>query len=158
MATGLDETREGARQAARVPLWCAIVAILLGVAVVGAIAANKSGALPALSAKVVLGVTLPLFYGMSLAAIGTDRPRRRVTVGEDRRALENGPAGQDDLRLAREVEQVYRWRRTRLDFLGVADDAAMVLAADGRFSVHELDRLLVAGCPLDTALRILRPA
>jgi hypothetical protein len=158
MATGLDETREGARQAARATLWRAILAILLGVAVVAAIAANKSGALPALPAKIVLGVTLPLLYGTSLAAIGTRRPRRGVTVGGDRRPLEDGPAGQDDLRPAREVEQVYRWRRTRLASLGVTDDAAMILAADGRFSVHEFERLLTAGCPLDTALRILRPA
>jgi hypothetical protein len=158
MATGLDETREGARQAARATLWRAILAILLGVAVVAAIAANKSGALPALPAKVVLGVTLPLLYGTSLAVIGTHRPRRGVTVGDDRRPLEEGLAGQDDLRPAREVEQVYRWRRTRLASLGVADDAAMILAADGRFSVHELERLLTAGCLLDTALRILRPA
>jgi hypothetical protein len=158
MATGVGETREGARQAARATLRLAILAILLGVAAVAAITANKSGALPALPTKVVLGVTLPLLYGTSLAAIGTDRPRRRVPVGDDRRPIEDEPDGQDDLRPAREVEQVYRWRRTRLASLGVADDATMILAADGRFSVHELERLLIAGCPLDTALRILRPA
>jgi hypothetical protein len=32
-----------------------------------------------------------------------------------------------------------------------------MLAAEPAFSVHELERLLAAGCPLGTALRILRP-
>ena len=41
---------------------------------------------------------------------------------------------------------------------GVAEDTAAILAAHRMFSVHELERLLDAGCPLGTALRILWPA
>jgi hypothetical protein len=49
------------------------------------------------------------------------------------------------------------WRKSRLTSLGVPDTAAELLSIDHRFSVGELERLLAAGCPLDTALRIVWP-
>ena len=42
----------------------------------------------------------------------------------------------------------------RLRRLGVPRELAATLAAERAFSVHDLERLLAAGCPLGTALRI----
>lgn len=140
------------------------LAILLGGLVVAAIAAGKSGALPTLPASVAIGVTILLFFGASFAAIARHTPHRPLALGDHRRptgpALEKGVAAlteEDVVPETTEVEQVYRWRRTRLVSLGVAEVTTTILAADARFSVHELERLLTAGCPLGTALRILQP-
>jgi hypothetical protein len=151
--------QEDPRQAAPDPtvrtwslLW--LVAIALGVVVVAAIAAAKSDSVPALPAKVALGVTITLLFATSLAAVGRDGPRGRV--GQD-----NSCAPADDASVdedgSPELDRVYNWRRAQLTTLGVTWDAAMLLAADARLDVHELERLLAAGCPLPTALRILQP-
>ena len=55
------------------------------------------------------------------------------------------------------MQRVQGWRKARLTTLGVAEETAMILASHSSFSVHELDRLLKAGCQLGTALRILWP-
>jgi hypothetical protein len=57
-----------------------------------------------------------------------------------------------------EAERVRAWRRARLASLGVPEAAALVLAEDPSFNIHELKQLLAKDCPLDTALRILWPA
>ena len=132
----------------------AIVAILLGAVVLAAFTGLKSGAMPPLPAKVILGVTIPILYGTLLGAI----PRgREAALGAGWRSAEGVPAAEDDLQGGSEVERVYGWRNVRLAALGVAEETAMILAAHRTFSVHELERLLEAGCPLGTALRILWP-
>lgn len=135
----------------------AIVAIVLAAVVLTAIAANRSGALAALPTKVVLGLSVPLLYGAALAAIGKGAPSRDQGLGGHRGAVEDAAAEEGELQPGSEVEQVFGWRRTRLASLGVREDAALVFAADARFSVHDLERLLAAGCPLGTALRIVKP-
>lgn len=143
-------------------LW--IVVGLLGALVVAAIAAGQAGALPALPTQLVLALVLPAFYAAALVAIGRDAAGRSQVVAGPRRspddALLDADGSLDDegdpSELA-EVDQVYRWRHRRLLALGVSEMAAALLAVDVRFSVHDLERLLAAGCPLVTALRILRP-
>jgi len=133
----------------------AILTLVVGGVVLAAIAGVKSGAMPPLAAKVVLGVTIPIFFGAFLAAI----PRgRTAALGAGWRPAEGHPAAGDDLQRGSEVERVYAWRNARLAALGVAGETAVILGAHPTFSVHELDRLLEAGCPLGTALRILWPA
>jgi hypothetical protein len=137
-------------------LW--MLAVLLGAVVMAGIAAAKSGALPVLPAKLVLGLSIPLFYAAALGAIRRDGSRGPSS------ALREGPRRADFAlveeqtgRRVSEIEQVQRWRRARLVALGVADEPARILAARAELSVHELERLLEAGCSLGTALRILDP-
>jgi hypothetical protein len=133
----------------------AILAILLGAVVLAAFTGLKSGAMPSLPAKVILGVTIPILFGTLLSSI----PRgREAALGVGWRSAEEVPAGEDDQQGGSEVERVHGWRNARLAALGVAEETAMILAAHRTFSVHELERLLEAGCPLGTALRILWPA
>ena len=133
----------------------AILALLVGAVVLAAIAGVKSGVMPPLAAKVVLGVTIPIFFGAFLGAI----PRGRAAgLGAGWRPAEGPLAAGDDLQRGSEVERVYAWRNARLAALGVSEETAAILGAHPTFSVHELDRLLRAGCPLGTALRILSPA
>lgn len=133
----------------------AILALLAGAVVLAAITGVKSGAMSPLAAKVVLGVTIPIFFGAFLAAI----PRGgTAALGAGWRPAEAPPAAENDVQGGSEAERVYAWRNARLAALGVAADTAMILGAHPTFSVHELDRLLKAGCPLGTALRILWPA
>jgi hypothetical protein len=152
--------QEDPRQAAPDPtarawslLWLA--AIGLGVVVAAAIAATKSDSVPALPAKVALGVTITLFFATSLAAVGRDGPRRRVGRGSSGPPADDAPVYEDG---SAELGRVYSWRRAELTALGITGDAAVLLAADARLDLHELERLLAAGCPLPTALRILQPA
>lgn len=133
----------------------AIVAILIGSVVLAAFTGLKSGTMPPLPAKVILGVTIPILYGTLLGAIPRGREAAR---GAGWRSAEGVPAAEDDPQGGSDVERVYGWRNARLAALGVAEETAMILAAHRTFSVHELERLLEAGCPLGTALRILWPA
>lgn len=133
----------------------AILAVLVGAVVLAAIAGAKSGAVSPLAATVVLGVTIPIFFGAFFGAI----PRgRAAALGAGRRPAGGPPAAGDDVQRGSEVERVCAWRNARLAALGVAGETAVILGAHPTFSVHELDRLLKAGCPLGTALRILWPA
>jgi hypothetical protein len=159
MATRQEEPRQAAPDTAVrawSPLW--LVAIGLGLAVVAAIAATKSGSLPALPAKVALGLTITLLFATSFTAVGRDGPRGQVARSDTRAPADDAPTDGDDVRGSPEVERVYTWRHSRLAALGVTGDAAVLLAADTRFSIHELERLLAARCPLATAVRILQPA
>jgi hypothetical protein len=49
-----------------------------------------------------------------------------------------------------------RWRTQRMTSLG-ADAALAVEIANSTADVHEIERLLEAGCPLDLAWTIVRP-
>ena len=137
---------------------CAIIATLAGALVLAAVTGLSLDAAPALPAKIILGVSLPVFYGTIIAAI---RPPSRPGPGARRpgpRPDDGTPVADDDLRLGSEAERLRAWRRARLAALGVPEDVALFLAQDGSFSLHELKRLLAEGCPLGTALRILWPA
>jgi hypothetical protein len=131
-------------------------ALLAGIVVVGAIAGSKAGVLDPVATKVALGVSIPVFFVLSLAAIGRHDARRPRPV--DRQVIEDDEAdvvANDDG--FDEAQAVYIWRKRRLTSLGVPDTAAELLSIDRRFGVGELERLLAAGCPLDTALRIVWP-
>jgi hypothetical protein len=137
----------------------AILATLAGALILAAIMGLKLDAVPELPAKIILGVSVPLFYGAARAAIRPSArpgppPRRPDPHPQDR----TPPAADaDDVHGPSEDERVRAWRRTRLTVLGVPEDVALVLAGDLSFSHHALKRLLGRGCPLDTALRILQP-
>ena len=137
---------------------CAILASLAGALVLLAITALSLDAVPELPAKIVLGVSLPLFYGAMLGAVEPSSRRGPA-------ARRPGPPPDDatrvtdaDPRQPSEAERLSARRRTRLTALGVPEDVALVLAEDPSFSVQELNRLRAQGCPLDTAVRILWPA
>jgi hypothetical protein len=134
----------------------AILAILLSAVVLGVFAGLKAGAVPPLPAKLVLGVTIPMVFATFLAAIGPAPRVREAGFGPGWRPAEEVRTT-DDLRDS-EVERVRAWRSARLSALGIGDEIATVLAKNPVFSVHELERLVDAGCPLGTALRILWPA
>lgn len=148
------EKRRGRQSGGLSALW--IGALLVGAVVLTVIAALKAGAVPSVSAKAALWVAVPAFFGASLAAVRSDAQRVREARAhapwED--DLEQDS---DDDYPARELDQVRRWRSTRLERLGVRAELRAVLAADSAFSIHDLERLLGAGCPLPTALRILEP-
>ena len=138
---------------------CAMLATLAGALVLVAITGLSLDAVPELPAMIILGVSVPLFFGAALAAI---RPSARP--GPPARRPDPHPqdrtppaADADDVHGPSEDERVRAWRRTRLTALGVPEDVALVLAEDPSFSPHELERLLGRGCPLGTALRILQP-
>jgi hypothetical protein len=137
----------------------AILATLAAAFVLAAIMGLELGALPELPAKISLGVSIAVFFGAALAAVRPpERPgtaaRRAAPPPDDRAPV----ADNDDMRRPSEDERVQAWRRTRLAELGVPEDVALVFAEQRSFSPHELRRLLVDGCPLGTALRILWPA
>jgi hypothetical protein len=137
----------------------AIVATLAGALVLAAIMALNLDAVPELPAKIILGVSLPVFYGAAFCAIRPPARPKPAARRPDPRPDDGTPAADtDDVQRPSEDERVHAWRRTRLTALGVPEDVALVLAEDPSFSHHELKRLLGHGCPLDTALRILRPA
>ncbi len=50
-----------------------------------------------------------------------------------------------------------RWRTQRMVSLG-ADAALAAAVADSHVDVHDIERLLEAGCPLDLAWTITRPS
>lgn len=137
---------------------CAILATLAGALVLAAVTGLRLDAVPDLPAKIMLGISLPLFYGAALVAIRPpSRPRpaaRRPGPHPD----DATPLADDHLGHPSQAERLRARRRARLAALGVPEDVAPVLAQDPSFSVHELKRLLAHGCPLDTALRILWPA
>jgi hypothetical protein len=137
---------------------CAILATLAGALVLLAITGLSLDAVPELPAKIVLGVSLPVFYGAMLRAITPpSRPgpaaRRPGPPPDDVTRVAD-----DDLQQPSEAERLSAQRRTRLAALGVPEDVALVLGEDPSFSIHELNRLRAQGCPLDTAVRILWPA
>ena len=137
---------------------CAVLAALAGALVLAAITALSLDAVPELPAKIILGASLPVFYGAMLAAI---RPPSRPAPAPRRpgpRPDDGTPVADDEVEHPSEAERVRAWRRARLGALGVPEHVALVLAEDPSFSLHELKRLLAEGCPLGTALRILWPA
>jgi hypothetical protein len=135
----------------------AILATLAGAIVVAAIMALSLDAVPQLPAKIILGVSLLVFYG---AALGAIRPATRAGPAGRRpgpRPDDGTPVADDDVEPPSEAERMRAWRRARLVALGVSEHVAFVLAEDPSFSHHELKQLLVEGCPLGTAVRILWP-
>lgn len=136
--------------------WLWIPTLLVGVAVVAAIASVKASALPDLGGKVLLGSTIPLFFGMAFAAIRMDSQTGRTVPSLDL-PVDDELTEDEDFQSAPEIERVYQWRSTRLSGLGLDPEQPGILAAETQFSIHELERLLRAGCPLGTALRILQP-
>ncbi len=154
----MQPTTHPVRPAIRSMRTCATVAIVAGALVLAAVAGLNLNAVPSLPAKLVLGISLAVFYG---AMVGAIRPASRPAPAvrhSGRRPDERMDAAQDHRAHPVEAEQVRAWRRARLASLGVSEAAALVLAEDPSFSVHELQRLLAKGCPVDTALRILWPA
>ena len=136
-------------------LW--IIALLLAAIVLAAIATAKTGALPTTTAKALLSVTITLFFVVSFAAMRMDADVRRKVPSHPLRVEDDVARDDDDAPPAPEPDQVYSWRSTRLMRLGVDRELRTILAAEPAFSIHELERLLAAGCPLGTALRILQP-
>jgi hypothetical protein len=114
-------------------------ALLAGIVVVGAIAGSKSGALDPVATKLALGVSIPVFFVLSFAAIGHDarrpQPVARHAIEDDEADVVVDDDGFD------EAQAVYICRRGRLTSLGVPDTAAELLSIDRRFSVGEIERL-----------------
>jgi hypothetical protein len=137
---------------------CAILATVAGALVLVAITGLSLDAVPELPATIILGVSLPAFYGATLAAIRRPSPPGPAARRPDELPDEATPVADDDLRQPSEAERLSARRRTRLTTLGVPEDVALVLAEQPSFSEQELKRLRAQGCPLDTALRILWPA
>jgi hypothetical protein len=134
----------------------AFLATLAGALVLAASMALNLDAVPELPAKIILGVSLPVFVGAALGAIPPTQPKPAVHP-DPRSDDATPPADTDDVQRPSEDERVHAWRKTRLTALGVPEEVALVLAEDPSFSHHELKRLLGHGCPLGTALRILQP-
>jgi hypothetical protein len=137
---------------------CAILATLAGALVLLAITGLSLAAVPELPAKIVLGVSLPVFYGAIFGAIRPPSPPGPAAHRPDLGPDDGTRVADDDLRQPSEAERLSARRRTRLVALGVPEDLALVFAEDPSFTIHELNRLRAQGCPLDTALRILWPA
>jgi hypothetical protein len=154
-------TREASRQPMRggvtgglSRLW--ILVALLAVVVMATTGSVQSGALGPSAARPLLALTIALLLAMTFAAMRMDTPIRREVPFHGR-----APGEEDALARERDVappetDQVYDWRSMRLRRLGVPRELRADLAAEPAFSVHELERLLAAGCPLGTALRILQ--
>jgi hypothetical protein len=136
-----------------------ILATVAAALIFSAIVGLELDAVPEPPAKIILGVSLAVFYGAALAAIRPSAPPIPAASRPDPRPQEGRPAADanDDDRPS-EDERVRAWRRSRLTALGVPEDVALILAENPSFSHHELKRLLENGCPLGTALRILQPA
>jgi hypothetical protein len=132
-------------------------ALLLGAVVLTLIAALKAGVLPVLGAKAALWVAVPAFFVASLAAVRRDAQHVRQAFVHALRQEHDLERDDDVDQPARELDEVRRWRSARLERLGVRAELGAILAADSMFSIHDLERLLAAGCPLATALRILEP-
>jgi hypothetical protein len=135
----------------------AILATLAGALVVAAITALSLDAVPQLPAKMILGVSLLIFYCAALGVISPPTRRGPWARRPDPRPDDGTRVADDDVEPPSEAERVRAWRRARLRALGVPEHVALVLAEDPSFSHHELKQLLVEGCPLGTALRILWP-
>ena len=153
-----DGQEGSAQRAIRLVQPCAILATLGGALVLVAITGLSLDAVPELPAKIVLGVSLPLFY---VAMLGAITPPSRPGPAARRpgpRPDDATRVADDDLRQPSEAERLSARRRTRLAALGVPEDIALVLGEDPSFSIDELNRLRAQGCPLDTAVRILWPA
>lgn len=102
----------------------AIVAIVLGAAVFGAFAGLKTGAVPPLLAKVVVGVTVPILFATLLSAIP-------AASRADEAAPRSGwrPAAQASAEHELERQSwtgVYEWRNARLVAAGVVEDTAAI--------------------------------
>jgi hypothetical protein len=137
---------------------CAILATLAGALVSVAITGLSLDAVPELPAKIVLALSLPVFYGAMLGAITPPSPPAPAARRPGPRPNDAARAAEDNLRQPSEAERLSARRRTRLTALGVPEDLALVLGEDSSCSIHELNRLRAQGCPLDTAVRILWPA
>jgi hypothetical protein len=61
----------------------------------------------------------------------------------------------EDERIDQEEARVTDWRFDRLSRLGVKGDDRLDVAASD-VDVHDVERLLEMGCPLDLAIRIVR--
>ena len=155
-------TREASRQPMRggvtgglSRLW--ILVALFAVVVMATTASAQSGALGPATAQPLLAVTIALLFVTLFAAMRMDTPiRRELPFHGGARGEDDALAGEREAE-PHETDRVYDWRRMRLRCLGVPRELRANLAAEPAFSVHELERLLAAGCPLGTALRILRP-
>jgi hypothetical protein len=134
-----------------------MITILSGLVVIAANDAVKADALTPVPAKILLGSALPVFYGSSLAAIGLGNPSRSRRIDQEVLEVDEASPQQDDSPRVEGPSLVSNWRRERLVSAGVSEPSAELLSMDHRFSVHELEHLLGAGCPLETALRILEP-
>lgn len=148
------ELMRGGRTGGLSRLW--ILVILLAVVVMATIGSVQSGALGPFAALPLLAVTVALFFAMSFAAMRMDTPIRRAVPFRGRARVEDAPA-RDREAESPEIDEVFAWRSVRLQRLGVPRNLTPNLAAEPAFSLHELERLLAAGCPLGTALRILHP-
>lgn len=135
----------------------AFLATLAGALVLAAIMAVNLDVVPELPAKIILGLSLPVFFGAALGAIPPAQPKPAARHSDPRPDGGNPAADTDDVQRPSDDERVHAWRRTCLTALGVPEEVALVLAEDHSFSHHELKRLLARGSPLDTALRILQP-
>jgi hypothetical protein len=136
-------------------LW--ILVLLLAVVAMATIGSVQSGALAPFAGRPLLAVTVALFFAMSFAAMRMDMPiRRELPLHGGVRREEDAVAREREVE-APEIDEVYGWRSMRLRRLGVPRELRANLAAEPAFSVHELERLLAAGCPLGTALRIVDP-
>lgn len=155
-------TREASRQPMRrgvtgglSRLW--ILVALLAVVVMATTASVQSGVLGTSVGRPFLALTIVLLFVMLFVAMRMDTPiLREVPFHGGARGEEDALTGEREAEPP-ETDQVYDWRRMRLRRLGVPRELRANLAAEPLFSVHELERLLAAGCPLGTALRILRP-
>jgi hypothetical protein len=136
-------------------LW--ILVTLLAVVVMATIGSIQSGALGPFAARPLLAVTVALFFAMLFAAMRRDTPIRREVPFHGRARGEEDALTRERQAAPPETDEVCDWRSMRLRRLGVPRELTANLAAEPAFSVHELERLLAAGCPLDTALRILDP-
>jgi hypothetical protein len=136
--------------------WLWIVVLLLAVLVMATIGSVQSGVLGPVAARPLLGVAVVLFFVMSFAAVRMDTPIRTGVALHGRDRVEDALARDPEAKPP-EIDAVYGWRSMRLRHLGVPRELTANLAVEPAFSVHELERLLVAGCPLGTALRILHP-
>lgn len=101
-----DDQRGSMQPAIRSVQPCAILAALAGALVLAAITGLRLDAVPALPAKIILGVSLPVLYGAMLGAI---RPRSRPGPAARRPGPRpnygNGtPVADDDLRHPSEAE------------------------------------------------------
>ena len=61
----------------------------------------------------------------------------------------------DEQRSDSEQERVIRWRVERLVAAGYDGETALLIAIDLTIDLHTAVNLVLAGCPADTALRIL---
>ena len=70
---------------------------------------------------------------------------------------ETSPITTDTIIIRAPGGEEIRWRTQRMVSLG-ADPALAAAIADSLVDVHDIERLLKAGCPLDVAWTITRPS